>query len=294
MRVIGIVLLVVGALFALVLSFADAPPAVSVVPLLLIVAGGFSLHRGRQYSARRIAVPDLQAPGPRVLYLRSFDTDPSILKQTFLPLLTPGLLSGLASEEEQLAEVVRPFGRLVAIGRPNERLPAPGAARIYVDDSAWQALVTEQMTLARLVIIRIGASGGLLWELHQARAVVDPRRLLLVVLGQPKRHLKLAIAEAERALGVRLPRPTGRSVIARPAGIYRFSSSGRPEFLVMRPPFMRRSIYKYFRSAFTFVLRPVFEDFRIPWTRPPVAKMMILSLVLFALLASFFLLAAVW
>jgi hypothetical protein len=62
----------------------------------------------------------------------------------------------------------------------------------------------------------------------------------------------------------------------------------------MRPPFMRRSIYKYFRSAFTFVLRPVFEDFRIPWTRPPVAKMMILSLVLFALLASFFLLAAVW
>jgi hypothetical protein len=233
MRVIGIVLLVVGALFALVLSFADAPPAVSVVPLLLIVAGGFSLHRGRQYSARRIAVPDLQAPGPRVLYLRSFDTDPSILKQTFLPLLTPGLLSGLASEEEQLAEVVRPFGRLVAIGRPNERLPAPGAARIYVDDSAWQALVTEQMTLARLVIIRIGASGGLLWELHQARAVVDPRRLLLVVLGQPKlgqpkRHLKLAIAEAERALGVRLPRPTGRSVIARPAGISASPRLGGP------------------------------------------------------------------
>jgi hypothetical protein len=164
---------------------------------------------------------------------------------------------------------------------------------MYVEDHGWQALVSEQMSLARLVIIRLGASDGLLWELRRAREVVDPRRLLLVVIGLPRRRLEQAIAGAERALGVRIPPPAGRFSIMRRAGVYRFSSRWQPEFLVMRPPLMRRSSYKPLRSGFKFALQPVFDDFGIPWARPPVAKLMVLVIVLFALLMSFFLLAIV-
>ena len=202
-------------------------------------------------------------------------------------------MSGLASEEEQLADVIRPFGRLVAIGRPGEGLPTPGAARMYVADKAWQTLVNEQMSLARLVIVRLGASGGLLRELRRAREVVDPRRLLLVVLGLRGERLEQAIAGAERALGVRISRPTGRFLIARRAGVYRFSSTWQPEFLVIRAPLMRRSSYKSFRSGFKFALQPVFDDFDIPWARPAVAKLMVFSTALLALLMSFFVLAFV-
>jgi hypothetical protein len=216
------------------------------------------------------------------------------LRQTFVPLLTSGLMSGLASEEEQLADVIRPFGRLVAIGRPGEDLPTPGAARMYAADEAWQALVNEQMSLARLVIVRLGASGGLLWELRRAREVVDPRRLLLVVLGLRGQRLEQAIAGAERALGVRIPRPTGRFLIARRAGVYRFSSTWQPEFFVIRAPLMRRSSYKPLRSGFKFALQPVFDDFGIPWARPAVAKLMVFSIALLALPMSFFMLAFVF
>src|SRR5207247_1203586 len=40
---------------------------------------------------------------------------------------------------EPLAEVLRPFGDLVAIGRAGEQLPTPGAARIYASDAKWKS-----------------------------------------------------------------------------------------------------------------------------------------------------------
>jgi len=280
MRTVGIVLLATGGAFGFVLYFAqDAPLVLGLIPPILIITGGFTFYRGRQQAARKGAAGAMDTPGPKVLYLRSFDSDPSVVRQTFKPLLTAELMSGLASEEELLAEVLRPFGRLVAIGRPGERLPAPGAARVYVDDSSWQAVVNEQMLEAQLVIIRIGSSAGLMWELCRAREVVNPRRLLLVVLKLPKRQVAAAVADAGQALGVPLPLPSGNSALGRPEGIYRFSSTWQPEFLAIRPPVMRRSVYKRLRSGFAFALRPVFEDFGIPWIRPGLSKLTISSLV---------------
>ena len=63
---------------------------------------------------------------PHVLYLRSFQTDASTPFKV--------LASGFTTEEEQLADVLRPLGEMVAIGRPGESLPTPGAARTYATD----------------------------------------------------------------------------------------------------------------------------------------------------------------
>jgi hypothetical protein len=50
--------------------------------------------------------------------------------------------SGLGkTEEEQLADVLRPFGELVTIGRPGESLPTPDAARIYTSDEEWKDVI---------------------------------------------------------------------------------------------------------------------------------------------------------
>ena len=42
---------------------------------------------------------------------------------------------------------------------------------------------------------------------------------------------------------------------------------------------MRRSVYKRLRSGFAFALRPVFQDFGIPWIRPGLSKLTITSFV---------------
>ena len=78
---------------------------------ILSVAGAFLFWRGRQYAAQVSAERILTDAKPHLLYLRPFRSDETTRKQVFGPRLT-------TSEEEQLADVLRPFGELVAIGRP--------------------------------------------------------------------------------------------------------------------------------------------------------------------------------
>jgi hypothetical protein len=87
-----------------------------------MVSGAFLSWRRRQYAAQAIAQSVIAKP--HILYLRAFRRDYTTTKEVFGPRLT-------TTEEEQLADVLRPFGELVAIGRPGESLPTLGAARIY-------------------------------------------------------------------------------------------------------------------------------------------------------------------
>jgi hypothetical protein len=91
-RIIGIGLLVVGALLPFGLRFVqEAPLLLYLLPAALLVIGGFTFYRGRQLSARRAAPADLTTAGPRVLYLGAFTSDPTTVKQSLYPLLTVGL-----------------------------------------------------------------------------------------------------------------------------------------------------------------------------------------------------------
>src|SRR5215470_6573027 len=88
--------------------------------LVLIPGGAFLIWRGRQYAAQASAERIISDTKPHLLYLRAFRSDPSAAKQAFNAIVPVNMLLGLQSEEEQLAEVLQPFGALIAIGRPNE------------------------------------------------------------------------------------------------------------------------------------------------------------------------------
>src|SRR5438876_1749915 len=176
---IGVTLIVIGVMLALVAQFilySDTArtrllfflPVFLYLPWLLIPGGTFLFWRGRQYAAKADAERIITDSDPDVLYLRTFRSDPSTAGYVFWSSLTIVMVSGLATEEEQLADVLRPFGDLVAIGHPGERLPEPGAARIYTSDEEWKEVVKRQMQAARLVIIRAGVGENLVWELRKA------------------------------------------------------------------------------------------------------------------------------
>ena len=75
--------------------------------------------------------------------------------------------------------MLRPFGDLIAIGRPGERLPTPGAARIYTSDEEWKDVVKRQMQAAQLVVIRADVGENVFWELTQAVKTLNPQKLLI-------------------------------------------------------------------------------------------------------------------
>ena len=117
-----------------------------------------------------------------MLYLRAFQTDRTlwdVVVKSFMVAETPLIFS---TEEEQLADALRPFGHLTAIGRPGERLPTPGAARIYTSDDEWQDIVKRQMQAAQLVVIRAATGENVFWELTQAIEILNPQKLLILFM----------------------------------------------------------------------------------------------------------------
>lgn len=274
----GITLIIIGVTIGMVLRFVpdrdwnEALVVFSFLPIFLLVGGAFLFFRGRQYATQAISEAVIYDENPDVLYLRPFKSDPSVAGQAFSALLTPTLLSGMATEEEQLGEVLRPFGDLVAIGQPGESLPKPGAAKLYAPDDEWRKVVTQQMQAARLVVIRAGSGEGVLWELKKATEILDPRKLLLLILGMRRKHYEPFRQQAEDVLGVSLPDHAAMKRRGAANGFFRFSADWTPEFLPLRAPVLRRSPYKPFRRMFQYALKPVFEDFGLEWIEPPVSK----------------------
>ncbi len=142
-------------------------------------------RRSRQHDAPSADEAMALDPRPPVLYLRSFRDDDetqvddagSALMRRYMQLLRP------PSPEQEMADVLGRVGPVVAIGKPGEPLPQLGAARLYVDHDQWQGRVMALMAKARLVVVRVGASPGVLWEIEQALAHLPRQRLVFAILG---------------------------------------------------------------------------------------------------------------
>jgi fatty-acyl-CoA synthase len=109
-----------------------------------------------------------------------------------------------------MSDILAQIGPVVAIGKPSEPVPQLGAACLYVSNDEWQRKVAELMAAARLVVVRVGASPGLLWEIEQALAKLPRQRLALAVLGGS------AVAPELVARALRPTRSRARASPARP------------------------------------------------------------------------------
>jgi len=83
-----------------------------------------------------------------------------------------------ASHEQVLTNKLAAVGPVIAIGRPGEKLSTLGAARLYIGDDEWQETVSELVDRAVLIVLRIGGTGGLFWEVERLAHKVDPKRVL--------------------------------------------------------------------------------------------------------------------
>jgi hypothetical protein len=221
--------------------------------LLIGFLGAFLLWRGSQYHHKLDAERILSDHKPHVLYLRSFRSDPSF------PDYDPW-----ATMEEQLADVLQPFGDLVAIGQPGERLPKPGAARMYASEEEWKEVVKRQILAARLVIIRAGVGENLFWELNQAVETLKPQKLLILVLDMKAKDYESFRTNANAILGVSLPEGMTRGFIL-------FGPDWKPSVSSMSYRATLRILSEpSLKDQFKFALRPVFESFGLEWQPPPI------------------------
>ena len=185
------------------------------------------------------------------------------------------------------------MGPFVAVGKPGEKLPELGAARMYLQDSEWKDKVHDLMSRASLVVLRAGRTDGLWWEAQMAAAIVKPERLVFLLPYQRAQY-QLFRSNAETIFGRRLPDyPQGKKESA--AGSVQGNSctsspTGRRTF--SNPGFLPGC--ETLGGSFKVTLQPVFKQLHVDVTIPKMSLGKALLFLLLVVLSPILALAALF
>ena len=164
-------------------------------------------RRARRYSAlaaRELMERDERRP---VLYLRSFGDDRLKVvprrdspRRSWLERLG---IRGRERFEEVIAGHLWAYGPVVAVSEPGESFPPIGSARTHIDGDGWQAGVEELMDGAALIVVSVGVTPGLAWEVARIAQLDLWHKTLLVFPPVPweLRERWQAISDAAAAEG---------------------------------------------------------------------------------------------
>lgn len=247
---------------------------------------------------RAISAEDLMKADPRppVLYLRSFQADAHADKAMqsgkvaqWVPMTLP---MNLMTEEEQIAQLMSQVGPFVAIGRPGERLPQLGAARLYATDDTWQGIILDLFRRSRLIVMRVGETEGFWWEVANASTLPDPTKVVFLLPTDAAAYERFRL-RAEGHLPCKLPAEyhpktmTDRSF----GGLLWFEADWTPHVALCESIIdtTRHSVAADLREKLAPVLAPLLLERWVPapgWRRLVAA---LLDLAIFAVLAVCFL-----
>lgn len=187
----------------------DTPAGFVVTLPLLLIARYLQKRRSYVLAPMNVISYDRAVSGQFefMLFLRPFDLDARRARWDDL---------SFDSMEDDIVIRMARAGTVVAVGRPDERTPPPGAHRIYVPAPDWQPKVSALMQRARLVVLAVGDSDGVRWELRQAFSSLSPEKLVLFVPDQlqkkpPKDRWRSIVTIAAES-GVSLPPEIGAAV----------------------------------------------------------------------------------
>jgi hypothetical protein len=157
----------------------DVPVLLGLVGVGVILLARAPVDLARRYVlARPASVREYQ-----IVFLRSFQDDR-------LSIRTGGLSRGIVDRltmrhrhgyERLLVASMQYFGPVVAIGQPRERLPPIGAFRLYYEDREWKSAVTRILNAARFVVLSLGETPSVVWEIAKLREMSLLNRTVFLI-----------------------------------------------------------------------------------------------------------------
>lgn len=129
-------------------------------------------------------------------------------------------------QQVELGVVFNRIAPYVAIGRPTEtfRNTDLHAAKKFVPDDQWQRVVLDWLSRCAAVILEVGSSHGIKWEVEQVLRLVLPTMVLLVLPGRQEDY-----AIFLRNIGHLFPKPLPE--IAPPSRLLTFDTAWQPLYL---------------------------------------------------------------
>jgi hypothetical protein len=185
-------------------------------------------------------------PRPPVVYLRPFGEDKEL---TYDVINTVETSTAITAKAEDFLLALNAVGPLVAIAEPDRKarlgMYPLGTHRDFVGAGDWQAQVQHWLDQAGMVVIALGDSPGIEWEIAQVRARMAPQSVLIYLPPRPanawtrkgRRRKEQAIHDqfaplVEKYFGITLP------AFSEATYLIGFDTDGTP---VMAPDAPRKS-----------------------------------------------------
>lgn len=251
-----------------------------------------TLHRASrallQMSAEEALLQDTRPP---VLYLRAFQADQ----------ITRDKGQSLGhTEEEQWSNVLSDIGPVIALSSPLNNILVPGAARLNADANNWQKVVENYLETSGLIVIRLGTTNSLRWEIEKAVKIVDLKRLIFLVPNRRefnfsefrayiKTLLGISVPDLKkknllRRIGLRIPLTQNITDFLSIETILIFDEEGTPSLQDIPLKFshiLRSPLKCGLTASMKYALKPVFENTGITWTKPKLKPGPVLMVILF-------------
>lgn len=179
--------------------------------MLSLMIGGLCLYKRCQRRGLSTTVEsveeDERAP---VVYLRSFlqEKEGSSLKRRMKEIFFGEYIIGVSNpsrdeEQHNLAKFLNQIGPYIAIGRPGETLPFPGAKKVYIPDGEWKEVASKWIDKAAALVLEPAVSGeGLSWEIGYIVRHTKPVKILIIL---PR--IRCDYGAVRNYLNTFLPRP---------------------------------------------------------------------------------------
>lgn len=134
-------------------------------PLWLIML--LQAIRKHKLTKNHQTITSVTGTNPPIVYLRTFGLDrtPAINNKTFDEYLFNGLQNPI----------------VISLADPNEIIPSGGSIKIQSHDESWKEVVKHLLQHARAVIIVLGDTEGLKWEIGQLKKFLIPSQLYIVI-----------------------------------------------------------------------------------------------------------------
>jgi hypothetical protein len=188
-------------------------------------------RRLRALTAAAVLRTDARSP---ILYLRSFQSDDQEDPRTVRQTIGGAWMQGTAEERD--VQHLRRIGPVLAVSRPGVRLPPIGAARVAFSNADWKTGVRKLVNDSQLIVVKIGTSANLFWELGEVFQAHPFKRVLVCMppsaadsitnTQQQYERFRRALAKELPSLAGVLPQElgaTGYFLFRRPDSFIEFS-----------------------------------------------------------------------
>ncbi|PQP34731.1 hypothetical protein C6A37_06220, partial [Desulfobacteraceae bacterium SEEP-SAG9] len=140
--------------------------------VIMVASGPFFYLRARRLATLNATDLRKKDERPPLIFLRSFQDDQIEFSTLF---------RRRVRLEEDIVQALSFYGPVIALGKPGESVAPLGAAREYISDQHWKERIREYISDSNTLVMILGNTGGLEWEVKTIAAVGAINKLIVIV-----------------------------------------------------------------------------------------------------------------